>query len=269
MLYTPLISSFSHRLLFSSSPGQDKYCLDISAPGSRRSISSPLLLFQAKYTFLDTRVARTRGRGRRVKPNLGGQANFVALSLRPQTMVTFVSISRVVLESLILSLSPKGGDVTSGWRVALFLLLLFNGFFSDLCSAPRRDSLLLEITSFQRQPRISFRKFIDRRNISRKRCIYTRLLYTATQDDLTFIVSNSVSLVSSEFETRLSEMQTTRDEMRFKSSNGAYASFCLSWTRYPLTLGKGIGRSTIDAFHATATLYPILGVSSRAKRNAF
>lgn len=37
---------------------------------------------------------------------------------------------------------------------------------SSLISAPRRDSLLLEITSFQRQPRISFRKFIDRRNIS-------------------------------------------------------------------------------------------------------
>lgn len=61
----------------------------------------------------------------------------MALSLRPQTMVTFVSISRVVLESLILSLSPKGGDVTSGWRVALFLLLLFNGFFSDLGAAQR------------------------------------------------------------------------------------------------------------------------------------
>lgn len=162
MLYTPLISSFSHRLLFSSSPGQDKYCLDISAPGSRRSISSPLLLFQAKYTFLDTRVARTRERGRRVKPNLGGQANFVALSLRPQTMVTFVSISRVVLESLILSLSPKGGDVTSGWRVALFLLLLFNGFFSDLGAAQRFSS----VGNNKRQPRISFRKFIDRRNIS-------------------------------------------------------------------------------------------------------
>lgn len=138
---------------------------------------------------------------------------------------------------------------------------------SSLISAPRRDSLLLEITSGSRgYPSVN----LSTGGIfppKRKRCIYTRLLYMATQDDLTFIVSNSVSLVSSEFETRLSEMQTTRDEMRFKSSNGACASFCLSWTRYPLTLG--IGRSTIGAFHATATLYPILGVSSRAKRNAF
>lgn len=138
---------------------------------------------------------------------------------------------------------------------------------SSLISAPRRDSLLLEITSFQRQPRISFRKFIDRRNISSEEETMYIHAFIVYGDAGWSHVSNSVSLVSSEFETRLSEMQTTRDEMRFKSSNGAYASFCLSWTRYPLTLG--IGRSTIDAFHATATLYPILGVSSRAKRNAF
>lgn len=137
---------------------------------------------------------------------------------------------------------------------------------SSLISAPRRDSLLLEITSFQRQPRISFRKFIDRRNISsEEETMYIHAFIVWRRR----MISRFQLRLSRKFRIRNAFKRDANDEMRFKSSNGACASFCLSWTRYPLTLGKGIGRSTIDAFHATATLYPILGVSSRAKRNAF
>lgn len=140
---------------------------------------------------------------------------------------------------------------------------------SSLISAPRRDSLLLEITSFQRQPRISFRKFIDRRNISsEEETMYIHAFIVYGDAGWSHVYRFQLRL-SRKFRIRNAFKRDANDEMRFKSSNGAYASFCLSWTRYPLTLGKGIGRSTIDAFHATATLYPILGVSSRAKRNAF
>lgn len=138
---------------------------------------------------------------------------------------------------------------------------------SSLISAPRRDSLLLEITSFQRQPRISFRKFIDRRNISsEEETMYIHAFIVYGDAEWSHVYRFQLRL-SRKFRIRNAFKRDANDEMRFKSSNGACASFCLSWTRYPLTLG--IGRSTIDAFHATATLYPILGVSSRAKRNAF
>lgn len=135
---------------------------------------------------------------------------------------------------------------------------------SSLISAPRRDSLLLEITSFQRQPRISFRKFIDRRNISsEEETMYIHAFIVYGDAGWSHVYRFQLRL-SRKFRIRNAFKRDANDEMRFKSSNGA---FCLSWMRYPLTLG--IGRSTIDAFHATATLYPILGVSSRAKRNAF
>lgn len=85
---------------------------------------------------------------------------------------------------------------------------------SSLISAPRRDSLLLEITSFQRQPRISFRKFIDRRNISSEEETMYIHAFIVYGDAGWSHVSNFVSLVSSEFETRLSEMQTTRWDLK-------------------------------------------------------
>lgn len=139
----------------------------------------------------------------------------------------------------------------SGWRVAFFLLLLLllDEFFSDL-GAASWDSLLLEITSFQRQPRISFRKFIDRRNGRRNIYIYiyTCLLYIARRSH-GYRFHNYVSQNSKRIGARYEGCK--RDEIRFKKQ---YAPFCLSWTRYPLILGEGIdGRSmrfTMRQLHA-------------------
>lgn len=154
--------SFSHRLLFSC-PGQDKYCLDISAPGARgiivRVISSEILSGSVARRDRRRRVGGWLSRISRAGQFRGSIAYHAGWSL----LCRFhVSCSPGISDPF--PKPSKKEDVMSGPRGGLLLLLpsaplhplpSFLSMDSSLISARRRADSPLGNNKLPEQPRIS------------------------------------------------------------------------------------------------------------------